>query len=77
MLKKNIPWDFDIVVKEFDNHISKSVPGYIECQNLVSDTSVFFIKKDSTIYDIGCSTGTLAKLIYEKNIDKKTLKIKV
>mgnify|MGYP001562169632 CR=1 FL=1 len=45
MLKKNIPWDFDIVVKEFDNHISKSVPGYIECQNLVSDTSVFFIKK--------------------------------
>ena len=43
MEKKNIFWDFDTVVKEFDNHISKSVPGYIECQNLVSDVSVFFI----------------------------------
>ena len=71
MLKKNTFWDFETVVKEFDNHISKSVPGYKECLNLVSDVSVFFIKKDSTIYDIGCSTGTLAKLIYEKNIDKK------
>ena len=70
MPKKKLFWDFDTVVKEFDNHISKSVPGYVECQNLVSDISVFFIKKNSTIYDIGCSTGTFAKLVYEKNIEK-------
>ena len=70
MSKKKLFWDFDKVVKEFDNHISKSVPGYIECQNLVSDISVFFIKKNSTIYDIGCSTGTFTKLVYEKNIEK-------
>ncbi len=71
MSKKKLFWDFDTVVKEFDNHISKSVPGYLECQNLVSDISVFFIKKNSTIYDIGCSTGTFAKLVYKKNIEKK------
>jgi len=71
MLKKNIPWDFNTVVNKFDNHISKSVPGYKECQNIVSDISVFFIKKNSTIYDIGCSTGTLTKLVYKKNIEKK------
>ena len=70
MSKKKLFWDFDKVVKEFDNHISKSVPGYIECQNLVSDISVFFIKKNSTIYDIGCSTVTFTKLVYEKNIEK-------
>ena len=45
MSKKKLFWDFDTVVKEFDNHISKSVPGYLECQDLVSDISVFFIKK--------------------------------
>ena len=45
MPKKKLFWDFDTVVKEFDNHISKSVPGYIECRNLVSDISVFFRKK--------------------------------
>ena len=44
MNKKYIFWDFDIVVKTFDDHISKSVPGYIECQDLASDISVFFVK---------------------------------
>ena len=43
MSKKKLFWDFDTVVKEFDNHISKSVPGYLECQDLVSDISVFFL----------------------------------
>ena len=71
MNKKKKFWDFDTVVKTFDDHISKSVPGYIECQNLASDISVFFVKNKSIVYDVGCSTGTFTKLVYEKNNDKK------
>ena len=71
MDKKKKFWDFDIVVKTFDDHISKSVPGYIECQDLASDISVFFVKNKSIVYDVGCSTGTFTKLVYKKNNEKK------
>lgn len=61
-------WKFSgDTVKEFDNHVKKSVPLYDEGHNLICDVSDFFVKNDSVIYEIGCSTGTLTFKIAEHN----------
>lgn len=53
-------WSFggDVAIS-FDDHVSKSVPLYTEGHNLICGLSDFFIKNDSVVYEIGCSTGTL------------------
>ena len=56
--------------KSFDTHVSKSVPLYDEGHNLICDLSDFFVKTDSVVYEIGCSTGTLIWKISEHNSDK-------
>ena len=45
--------------KNFDQHVSKSVPLYMMGHDLICDISDYFVQKDSIVYDIGCSTGTL------------------
>ncbi len=68
-------WKFDKKTsKNFDNHVSKSVPLYEEGHKLISDLSDFFISNKSTVYDIGCSTGSLIEKIL-KNNSKKNFKI--
>lgn len=53
-------WDFDTgVAKTFDTHVKKSVPLYDEGHQIIVDSSDYFIKKNSNVYDIGCSTGKL------------------
>jgi tRNA (cmo5U34)-methyltransferase len=53
-------WSFSgDVVDNFDNHVSKSVPLYFEGHTLINGLSDFFIKDDSVVYEIGCSTGSL------------------
>ena len=49
--------------KNFDSHISKSVPLYELGQDLISKISSFFLNNESNVYDLGCSTGTLIKKI--------------
>ena len=69
---KRSQWEFDAnVVKKFDNHVEKSVPFYNISHEIVSGLSEYFLKEKSVFYDIGCSTGTLIKKIYEKNKEKK------
>ncbi len=53
--------------KNFDNHITKSVPLYELGQKLICKLSSFFINKDSVVYDLGCSTGTTLKMIDSYN----------
>jgi len=56
-------------VKNFDEHIGRSVPLYSEGHQLICDASDFFVKRNSVVYDIGCSTGTLIlKLATKKKI---------
>ena len=53
-------WQFSGKVSEhFDAHIKKSVPLYSKGHELVCNISDFFVKENSTVYEIGCSTGTL------------------
>ena len=75
-IKTNISsWDFGgDTANYFDEHISKSVPGYEFGQSLISSYADFFVNlTPNNIYDIGCSTGALLEKIesrhYQKNIN--------
>ncbi|MDB5748417.1 MAG: type 12 methyltransferase [Massilia sp.] len=59
----NAGWSFENISEDFDDHIQKSIPLYKQGHELVCQYSDFFLKPDSVVYDIGCSTGQfLAKL---------------
>jgi tRNA (cmo5U34)-methyltransferase len=59
---KNANWKFSgDTVKNFEEHIKKSVPYYEDGHKLIESVSDFFIKDDSKVYELGSSTG---KLIY-------------
>tara|TARA_A100001011_G_scaffold177351_1_gene186028 strand:- start:4 stop:717 length:714 start_codon:yes stop_codon:yes gene_type:complete len=75
-IKTNLSsWDFGgDTVNTFDEHISKSVPGYEIGQSLISSYADFFVNlTPNNIYDIGCSTGSLLEKLesrhYHKNIN--------
>ncbi len=60
----NRPFAFDAdVTYVFDDMIERSVPFYNEIQNQIQELTHRFAQPHTTIYDLGCSTGTtLAKL---------------
>lgn len=62
------------VANTFDDHVSKSVPLYKEGHELVLGLSDFFIKNDSVIYEIGCSTGALISKLALSNQKKESAK---
>lgn len=56
----NADWKFSgEMVDTFDDHVSKSVPLYNEGHDLICQLSDYFIKDDSVVYELGCSTGAL------------------
>lgn len=56
---------------KFDNHISKSVPGYHDGQSLIASYCDFFMGlTPKRIYDIGCSTGSLLEKIDQRHPKK-------
>lgn len=53
-------WSFKSDVAEtFVEHISRSVPLYAEGHELICQLSDYFVGTDSTVYELGCSTGEL------------------
>ena len=72
---KNASWTFEKnIAKSFDYHINKSIPIYREFQWLALQLSDYYIKNDSLIYDIGCSTGKFLKLLANRHENKKKIK---
>ena len=69
IVSKKTKWTFkkNLIVKHFDEHITKSVPHYQESQNLVTSLSTFFLKDGGNFFDLGCSTGTLIEKVQNKN----------
>ncbi|MDH5764353.1 MAG: carboxy-S-adenosyl-L-methionine synthase CmoA [Nitrospinota bacterium] len=49
------------VARVFDDMLERSVPFYKECLQMVIDLALHFAQKDSSVYDLGCSTGTLLR----------------
>ena len=56
------PFSFD-TIEDFDDHIAKSIPNYHLLSNSICDLSTFFLKPETYLIDIGCSTGKLLKKI--------------
>ena len=65
-------WVFnDKVAKKFDLHVKQSVPFYSVFQKHIAKISEFFLKNDSLIYDLGCSTGKTIEEIFKLKIKTK------
>jgi tRNA (cmo5U34)-methyltransferase len=58
------------VVNNFDEHVKKSVPLYLEGHQITCDLSKFFVKDGSVVYEIGSSTGVLSTKLSESNSTK-------
>ncbi len=58
----------DKVAGVFDDMVHRSVPYYDEMQRMTSELVKDFAKKDSLIYDLGCSTGT-TMILMDKTVN--------
>lgn len=54
-------WRFDDnVANVFDKHVKQSIPHYDDLQNYLASIAEWYLKDNSLIYDLGCSTGATA-----------------
>ena len=68
---KRSAWSFgDEVAEAFPEHAGRSIPCYREGHELTCYLSDFFVAPDSTVYDLGCSTGELLRQLAEHNRHK-------
>ncbi len=56
---------------DFDQHISKSIPGYRDLRDECVSLSRRFVENGTTVIDIGCTTGSLLKEIKDANDDAR------
>tara|TARA_B100000686_G_C16670675_1_gene906259 strand:+ start:463 stop:1206 length:744 start_codon:yes stop_codon:yes gene_type:complete len=64
--KNRGPFEFDeSVAQVFDDMLERSVPFYHECQEATIQLCSTFATDNSTVYDLGCSTGILLKHLAE------------
>ena len=71
MEDNNKKFSFD-TIEDFDGHIDLSIQNYSGLINHIKNISTYFIKDNSRIYDIGCSTGNLMKVLKKHNNTKNT-----
>lgn len=57
----------------FDTHISKSIRGYDNLIQDIVDMSRYFIEDNTTVIDIGCSTGKLLEVMLKYNNQSKNV----
>ena len=56
------PFSFD-TIENFDEHIAQSIPNYHKLEEAISDVSRYFLREDTAVIDLGCSTGKLLESI--------------
>ncbi len=72
---ENANWSFGgETCKDFDEHVLKSIPLYQEGLDLICEVSDYFVKNDSVVYDLGCSTGTAILKLSSRHSSKKNAK---
>lgn len=71
----NAGWSFENISESFDSHIQKSIPLYASGHRLICHYSDFFLKPDSTVYDIGCSTGQMLLRLAQQHPKKEGLNL--
>src|SRR5918993_4891182 len=68
---KRAGWSFDGNVAEtFVQHVRQSVPLYDAGHDLIRSISDYFIRDDSTCYEIGTSTGELIHKLATHHVHK-------
>ena len=66
-------WEFDADVANcFANMLERSIPDYRSMRSLVYELGERFIKPDTVITDIGCSTGLAVEPFFKRHGDKNT-----
>ena len=53
---------FEDIVNSFAKHVRRSVPMYQEGHGVIEALSDFFVKENSTCYELGSSVGELTKV---------------
>jgi tRNA (cmo5U34)-methyltransferase len=48
----------------FDDMVARSVPMYAEIQRMLAELATAFVAPGSSVYDLGCSTGTTLSLLH-------------
>jgi tRNA (cmo5U34)-methyltransferase len=71
----NAAWSFENISEDFDSHIQKSIPLYESGHRLLCHYSDFFLKRDSVVYDLGCSTGKMLHKIALHHAHKDGLRL--
>jgi len=66
-------WSFDEVAEQFEEHIEQSVPNYRAGHDLICRFSDYFLRNDSQVYEVGSSTGALARRFLEWNEQRADL----
>ena len=57
-------WSFDNgTYLQFDEHITNSIPGYKNSHEIIVQLADHFVRKEAVVYDLGCSTGTLTRML--------------
>lgn len=62
------------VASSFDDMVNRSVPYYKQVQKDIVALASYYIKKNSRVLDLGCSTGALLVNLSKANQKKKDLK---
>jgi len=62
------PFEFKSVADQFDDHISCSIQNYNQLCSDIVNISSYFLRCDSEILDIGCSTSSLLKRVINYNL---------
>ena len=60
-------WNFAAVVEVFESHLRKSVPLCAEGRAYIADLSRFYLRPGSLVYELGVSTGALAREVLRQN----------
>jgi tRNA (cmo5U34)-methyltransferase len=62
-----VDFSFQDHAEDFDDHISRSIPGYHELVRTCVRLSRRFVQSGTNVVDVGCSTGHLLAAIQEHN----------
>ncbi|MGO8845564.1 MAG: hypothetical protein ACLQFI_09565, partial [Methylocella sp.] len=66
-MTKGTDFSFAAYADDFDRHIGSSIRGYDNLREDCVALSQYFIQKDSTVLDIGCSSGEFLRTVRDRN----------
>lgn len=66
----DLSFSFAEFAEGFDEHIQKSIRGYTDLLSDCVAMSEYFVEDNTTVFDIGCSTGNFLAHVVERNQER-------